>query len=264
MLDACCGTGDLAIGARAPRRRRRRPRLLRARCSSARGARRPRSSGCRATCSRCRSTTRRSTRRPSASACATSRISKRASASCGACSAPGGRLGILEITTPRGRLAPFYRVWFDRVVPLARQGAARRLGLHVPARERAPLPRAGRRSPRCSSANGFADVRYRTFAGGIVALHVGEAGDHRERARGDPRGRRARGVPRRARGAARPQRREPSRASSRPSATRRSPPAASGFARCSSSSRRRRGGSRRSPPASPSSSCTWRRSSTTT
>ena len=31
---------------------------------------------------------------------------------------PGGRLGILEITTPRGPLAPFYRVWFDRVVPL--------------------------------------------------------------------------------------------------------------------------------------------------
>ncbi|HKI92192.1 MAG TPA: ubiquinone/menaquinone biosynthesis methyltransferase, partial [Gaiellaceae bacterium] len=25
----------------------------------------------------------------------------------------GGRLGILEITTPRGVLAPFYRVWFD-------------------------------------------------------------------------------------------------------------------------------------------------------
>src|SRR3954451_9418836 len=31
---------------------------------------------------------------------------------------PGGRLGILEITTPRGALAPFYKVWFDRVVPL--------------------------------------------------------------------------------------------------------------------------------------------------
>jgi demethylmenaquinone methyltransferase/2-methoxy-6-polyprenyl-1,4-benzoquinol methylase len=30
----------------------------------------------------------------------------------------GGRLGILEITTPRGLLGPFYRVWFDRVVPL--------------------------------------------------------------------------------------------------------------------------------------------------
>src|SRR3954464_12309984 len=26
---------------------------------------------------------------------------------------PGGRLAILEITTPRGLLAPFYRLWFD-------------------------------------------------------------------------------------------------------------------------------------------------------
>ena len=31
---------------------------------------------------------------------------------------PGGRLGILEITTPTGVLAPFYRLWFDRIVPL--------------------------------------------------------------------------------------------------------------------------------------------------
>ena len=31
---------------------------------------------------------------------------------------PGGRLGILEITTPRGPLKPFYGLWFDRVVPL--------------------------------------------------------------------------------------------------------------------------------------------------
>src|SRR5580765_3606617 len=29
---------------------------------------------------------------------------------------PGGRLGILEITQPRGFLRPFYRVWFDHVV----------------------------------------------------------------------------------------------------------------------------------------------------
>ena len=29
-----------------------------------------------------------------------------------------GRLGILEITQPTGSLAPFYRVWFDRIVPL--------------------------------------------------------------------------------------------------------------------------------------------------
>src|SRR5205807_3401963 len=31
---------------------------------------------------------------------------------------PGGRLGILEITRPGGFLRPFYRVWFDGVVPL--------------------------------------------------------------------------------------------------------------------------------------------------
>src|SRR5256886_13484736 len=31
---------------------------------------------------------------------------------------PGGRLGILEITRPQGPLAPFYRLWFDGVVPL--------------------------------------------------------------------------------------------------------------------------------------------------
>ena len=31
---------------------------------------------------------------------------------------PGGRLGVLDITTPRGILRPFYSVWFDRLVPL--------------------------------------------------------------------------------------------------------------------------------------------------
>src|SRR5204862_8076574 len=30
-----------------------------------------------------------------------------------------GRLGILEITRPRGFLAPFYRLWFDVLIPLA-------------------------------------------------------------------------------------------------------------------------------------------------
>ena len=30
---------------------------------------------------------------------------------------PDGRLGILEITRPRGPLAPFYHLWFDGVVP---------------------------------------------------------------------------------------------------------------------------------------------------
>ena len=41
---------------------------------------------------------------------------------------PGGHLGILEITRPRGVLAPFYKLWFDGLIPLAgklfRGGAA--------------------------------------------------------------------------------------------------------------------------------------------
>jgi demethylmenaquinone methyltransferase/2-methoxy-6-polyprenyl-1,4-benzoquinol methylase len=86
----------------------------------------------------------------------------------------GGRLGILEITTPRGALAPFYRVWFDRVVPL--------LGKVLPGGSAYTyLPASVRRFPapdalaQLLEANGFTDVRYRTFAGGIVALHVGAA-----------------------------------------------------------------------------------------
>jgi demethylmenaquinone methyltransferase/2-methoxy-6-polyprenyl-1,4-benzoquinol methylase len=87
---------------------------------------------------------------------------------------PGGRLGILEITTPRGVLAPFYRVWFDTVVPL--------LGKVLPGGEAYTyLPASVRRFPvpedlaALFAANGFAKVRYKTFAGGIVALHVGDA-----------------------------------------------------------------------------------------
>ena len=87
---------------------------------------------------------------------------------------PGGRLGILEITTPRGRLAPFYRVWFDRIVPL--------LGKVLPGGAAYTyLPASVRRFPgpddlaALLERTGFADVRYRLFAGGIVALHVAEA-----------------------------------------------------------------------------------------
>ena len=86
----------------------------------------------------------------------------------------GGRLGILEITTPRGFLAPFYKLWFDRVVPL--------LGRFLPGGAAYTyLPASVRRFPgpedladllgRC----GFEGVEFRLFAGGIVALHGGEA-----------------------------------------------------------------------------------------
>ncbi len=87
---------------------------------------------------------------------------------------PGGRLGILEITTPRGVLAPFYRLWFDRIVPL--------LGRLLPGGEAYTyLPASVRRFPEPEElaallgACGFTAVRFRLFAGGIVALHLGEA-----------------------------------------------------------------------------------------
>jgi demethylmenaquinone methyltransferase / 2-methoxy-6-polyprenyl-1,4-benzoquinol methylase len=87
---------------------------------------------------------------------------------------PGGRLGILEITTPRGWLAPFYRLWFDRIVPL--------LGRLVPGGDAYTyLPASVRRFPgpeelaQLLESCGFGAVRFRLFAGGIVALHVGEA-----------------------------------------------------------------------------------------
>ena len=86
----------------------------------------------------------------------------------------GGRLGILEITTPRGFLRPFYRLWFDTIVPL--------LGKVLPGGAAYTyLPASVRRFPQPEELsallerNGFAAVRFRLFAGGIVALHVGEA-----------------------------------------------------------------------------------------
>ena len=88
---------------------------------------------------------------------------------------PGGRLAILEITTPRGLLAPFYRVWFDRIVPLL--GRALKGGAAYEY-----LPASVRRFPGPDDLAGlmrdagFEDVRYRLLAGGIVALHTGVAG----------------------------------------------------------------------------------------
>ncbi|HZT94552.1 MAG TPA: ubiquinone/menaquinone biosynthesis methyltransferase, partial [Gaiellaceae bacterium] len=85
----------------------------------------------------------------------------------------GGRIGILEITTPRGPLAPFYKLWFDRIVPL--------LGRLLPGGSAYTyLPASVRRFPgpedlaELLGAYGFGAVRFRRFAGGIVALHVGE------------------------------------------------------------------------------------------
>ena len=84
---------------------------------------------------------------------------------------PGGRVGILEITKPRGALRVFYSLWFDRIVPL--------LGRVLPGGEAYTyLPASVRRFPgpvelaEAMRRAGFEDVRYRLFAGGIVALHL--------------------------------------------------------------------------------------------
>ena len=86
----------------------------------------------------------------------------------------GGRLAILEITRPRGVLAPFYRLWFDGLVPL--------LGKALPGGAAYTyLPASVRRFPGPDDlaallrGSGFDDVRWKTFAGGIVALHIGVA-----------------------------------------------------------------------------------------
>ena len=87
---------------------------------------------------------------------------------------PGGRLAVLEITTPKGILAPFFRLWFEHLVPLL--GRIFRGGEAY-----SYLPASVRRFPGPEDLAalvrdaGFQDVRYRLLAGGIVALHTGVA-----------------------------------------------------------------------------------------
>jgi demethylmenaquinone methyltransferase/2-methoxy-6-polyprenyl-1,4-benzoquinol methylase len=87
---------------------------------------------------------------------------------------PGAHVGVLEITRPQGMLKPFYDAWFGKFVPV--------LGKLLPGGSAYTyLPASVKRFPgpedlaRFLREAGFSDVRYRLFAGGIVALHTGVA-----------------------------------------------------------------------------------------
>jgi demethylmenaquinone methyltransferase / 2-methoxy-6-polyprenyl-1,4-benzoquinol methylase len=86
---------------------------------------------------------------------------------------PGGRIVILEITTPdRPPLSWFFRLWFDRLVPLLGKAAGDPDAYTY-------LPSSVRRFPNARglgaamAAVGLVDVRWILTAGGIIAIHAG-------------------------------------------------------------------------------------------
>ena len=87
---------------------------------------------------------------------------------------PGGRVVILEITTPtRPPLSTFFRIWFDHLVPaLGRLAGDPDAYSYLPRSvKRFPGPRElAATMERC----GLTSIRWLLTAGGIIAIHVGE------------------------------------------------------------------------------------------
>ncbi|HEY2603386.1 MAG TPA: class I SAM-dependent methyltransferase [Thermoleophilaceae bacterium] len=86
---------------------------------------------------------------------------------------PGGRVVVLEITTPQGPpLSWFFRIWFDRVVPMLGRIAGDPDAYSY-------LPTSVRRFPgpkelaRELAAVGLEDIHWLLTAGGIIAIHSG-------------------------------------------------------------------------------------------
>jgi demethylmenaquinone methyltransferase / 2-methoxy-6-polyprenyl-1,4-benzoquinol methylase len=86
---------------------------------------------------------------------------------------PGGRVVVLEITTPtRPPLSTFFSLWFDRVVPvLGRLSGERQAYSYLPSSvKRFPGPQE---LGAMLHGLGLRDVRWILTAGGIIALHSG-------------------------------------------------------------------------------------------
>ena len=86
---------------------------------------------------------------------------------------PGGRVVVLEITTPRKPpLSTFYSLWFDRVVPLiGRLTGENEAYTYLPnSVKRFPAPEG---LAAAMERAGLRDIRWVLTAGGIIALHVG-------------------------------------------------------------------------------------------
>ncbi|CAB4914831.1 unannotated protein [freshwater metagenome] len=90
---------------------------------------------------------------------------------------PGGRVVILEITTPtRPPLSTFYGTWFDRIVPLiGRVAGDSDAYTYLPASVKR-FPGAPQLAQRLDEA-GLVDVSYLLTAGGIIAIHSGRKPD---------------------------------------------------------------------------------------
>ena len=86
---------------------------------------------------------------------------------------PGGRVVVLEITTPtRPPLSTFFRLWFDRLVPLiGRFAGDPEAYSYLPSSVRR-FPDARTLAMRLSEA-GLKEVSYLLTAGGIIAIHSG-------------------------------------------------------------------------------------------
>jgi demethylmenaquinone methyltransferase/2-methoxy-6-polyprenyl-1,4-benzoquinol methylase len=88
---------------------------------------------------------------------------------------PGGRVVVLDFTTPsRPPLSTFFKLWFDRIVPLlGRLSGQEQAYSYLPASvKRHPGPEE---VAALMASSGLRDIRYLLTAGGIVTMHVGVA-----------------------------------------------------------------------------------------